>query len=110
MSSALTDAKGRPINTVSLGQNGLLTVMLVDSNGNPVSVGGGGGGGGSTTFVYSQDIPADTWTVAHNLGKYPSVTVVDTANNVGIPDVQYIDNNNIVITLGSSFSGKAYLN
>ena len=61
-------------------------------------------------FVYTQGSPASTWSVNHNLNKFPSVSVVDSANNDVIGDVQYVDVNNLTITFSSSFSGKAYLN
>ena len=61
-------------------------------------------------FVYTQGAPASTWNVNHNLNKFPSVSVVDSANNDVIGDVQYVDVNNLTITFSSSFSGKAYLN
>lgn len=62
------------------------------------------------TYIHYQSSPSSTWTVAHNLGKMPSVMVVDTADTVFVGDVAYTDNNNLVITFASPFSGKAYLN
>lgn len=66
------------------------------------------------TFVFTQGIPAITWTIQHNLGKFPSVGVVDTASvangQLYYGDVKYIDSNNLTVTFKSEFSGKAYLN
>lgn len=66
------------------------------------------------TFVFEQGVPAATWTIQHNLGKFPSVSVVDTANTangqVYYGDVKYTDSNNLTVTFASAFSGKAYLN
>lgn len=62
------------------------------------------------TFVFEQGIPSDTWQITHNLDKHPSVTVVDTADNVIYPAVQYIDNNSCVVTFNAATKGKAYLN
>ena len=66
------------------------------------------------TFVFTQGVPAVTWTIQHNLGKFPSVSVVDTVNTVNgqvyYGDVKYIDSNNLTVTFASQFSGKAYLN
>ena len=66
------------------------------------------------TFVFTQGVPATTWTIQHNLGKFPSVGVVDTASvangQLYYGDVKYIDSNNLTITFASEFSGKAYLN
>ena len=61
-------------------------------------------------FVYSQTTPASIWTVIHNLGKYPAVTVVDSANTEVVGDIQYIDLNSFRITFSSDFSGKAFCN
>lgn len=68
------------------------------------------GSGSTTTFTWTQSIPLAVWTIPHNLGRYPSITVVDTLNNTVYPDVSYTDNNTVQITHGSAFAGKAYLN
>lgn len=62
------------------------------------------------TVVFTQGSPSATWVIAHNMNKYPSVTVVDSGGSVVIPSVLYTDLNNITITFGSATSGKAYLN
>jgi hypothetical protein len=66
--------------------------------------------GDSTSFVWTQSIALDTWTVPHNLNKYPSASIVDTNNNLVLSDVSYVDMNTIQIKHGSAFAGKAYLN
>lgn len=65
---------------------------------------------GDKSFTFTQSIPSDTWTIEHGLGKKPSVTVVDSADNVVVGNVQYIDLNSLEITFVGAFSGKAYLN
>lgn len=62
------------------------------------------------TFVFVQSSASGTWTINHNLGKKPSVTVVDSADNQVVGDVEYIDENNLTVTFCGAFSGKAYLN
>lgn len=62
------------------------------------------------TFIFTQSIPADTWVITHSLGKKPSVTVVDSGDNIVVGDVTYIDENALTITFVGAFSGKAYLN
>lgn len=69
-----------------------------------------GSGGSDKTFNFSQNVPSAVWYVEHNLGKYPSVSVVDSGNNVVIGDVSYVDDNNLKIQFSSAFSGKAYMN
>ena len=66
------------------------------------------------TFVFTQGIAASTWTIQHNMNKFPSVGVVDTINvangQLYYGDVKYIDSNNLTVTFAAPFSGKAYLN
>ena len=40
----------------------------------------------SKSYIHEQEQAADTWIINHNLGKRPSVTVVDTADEEQIPD------------------------
>lgn len=61
-------------------------------------------------FVHHQDSPSDCWEIKHNLKKHPSVSVVDTEGRVVICDVQYLNTDEITITFGMPFAGKAYLN
>ena len=61
-------------------------------------------------FVFTQGSPSCVWTVSHGLDKFPSVSVVDSANNEVEGDVHFVDVNNLTITFSSSFAGKAYLN
>ena len=62
------------------------------------------------TFVFTQAVPSLVWSIQHNLGKFPSVSVVDTGNTTVISQIDYIDNNNLTITNSAQFAGKAYLN
>ena len=61
-------------------------------------------------FVYSQILASQEWIVDHTLGKYPSVSVVDSSGNLVIGGIHYISDNQLVLTFSSEFSGKAYLN
>ena len=65
---------------------------------------------GAPTFVFTQGIPATTWNIQHNLGKFPSVSVINNNNVVINGEVTYIDNNNVQLNFSAGFSGKAYLN
>jgi hypothetical protein len=66
--------------------------------------------GKSKTYIHDQGNPSDVWTIEHNLGKFPSVSVVDSANSIVTGEVQYITKHKIKVTFTSGFSGKAYLN
>lgn len=62
------------------------------------------------TFAYQQAVPSASWTVTHNLNKYPSVSVVDSANRVVFGDVVYDSLNQATLTFSAPFSGKAFFN
>jgi hypothetical protein len=61
-------------------------------------------------FVFSQNTPSTLWTVTHNLGKYPSVSVIDSAGTLCFGEVKYISLNQLTISFGWAFSGKVSLN
>ena len=62
------------------------------------------------TFIHSQGSANTTWTVTHNLNKYPSVTIVTSTDVVIIGNIAYNSVNQLTITLANADSGKAYLN
>lgn len=64
----------------------------------------------ASTFTFQQAVASDRWEIQHNLDKFPSATIVDSAGTEVIGDLQYVDSNNIIITFSSSFTGTAYLN
>lgn len=59
---------------------------------------------------HNQNTAASTWNVAHNLGKFPSATMVLSTGQKGYGDINYIDENNLTITFASAETGKAYIN
>lgn len=70
---------------------------------------------GSSTYIHNQSVASDTWTITHNLQRFPSVTVIDSGNTVVKGNVLYNSNNQLTLTFFSggsavAFSGKAYLN
>lgn len=62
------------------------------------------------TYIYEQTSAAAVWTITHNLGRYPSVTVVDSAGSECVGEVTYLDENTVQCTFSAPFGGKAYLN
>lgn len=62
------------------------------------------------SYKHIQAVPADQWQIAHNLGKYPSVTVIDSSGNTVFGKIEYSDENNITLIFSAAFSGTAYLN
>ena len=62
------------------------------------------------SYVFEQGIAADTWNIIHNLDKYPSVTVVDSAGTKVECVITYINSNECELKFNAAFKGKAYLN
>ena len=63
----------------------------------------------AAVYTHTQGSAATSWTIAHNLGYYPNVAVVDSSGNVVIGDIQYSSNNQVVVSFSGAFSGAAYL-
>jgi len=61
-------------------------------------------------FNFTQGSASDTWAIAHNLGYYPSVTVIDSLGREIEGDIHYLDVNNITIYFTAAFAGQAFLN
>lgn len=62
------------------------------------------------TYVFEQGEAVSTWYVTHNLNKYPSVTVVDSAMTTIDCEVIYINSNECELRFNAAFKGTAYLN
>lgn len=62
------------------------------------------------SYIHAQPVPSSLWTVTHNLGKFPSVTIIDTANTEVEGDVEFVSNNQLIIRFSTAFSGKAFIN
>lgn len=60
-------------------------------------------------YVHTQPSASTTWTITHNLSFYPNVTIVDSGENYVVGDVQYTNENSLLVTFAHSFAGKAYL-
>ncbi len=60
--------------------------------------------------THNQDIANSLWTISHNMGKFPSVTIIDSSGDEVEGDVKHIDINNLTISFSSAFTGKAHLN
>ena len=66
--------------------------------------------GGATTYTFNNATPTRVWRIAHNLGRFPDVTVVDSAGSQVEGDVTYQYSNTLTVTFTSAFAGVAYLN
>ena len=65
---------------------------------------------GDLNFTFTQAAPALVWTVNHNLGKNPSVSIVDNTGEEVYTRVDYTNLNSLTITFAQAFAGKAYMN
>lgn len=65
---------------------------------------------GGASYQHTQATPAAIWTVAHNLGRRPSVSVTDHLGNLVLPDVAYVDDDIVQVTHGVPLTGYAYCN
>lgn len=60
-------------------------------------------------YTHNQLTAASTWTITHNLGFFPAVSIVDSGGNYVIGDVNYVSQNVVSVSFNASFGGKAYL-
>ena len=94
------------LNLTNIGGNGNITdKLLYDFAVFTLSSAAGG-----TTFEFTQVVPATTWNITHNLGKFPSITVIDSGNTVVTGEYIYTNNNQVTLNFSATFAGKAYLN
>lgn len=75
-----------------------------------ISLLGDSSGGGDKNYVYTQSTPSIVWNITHNLNKYPSVSVVDSAGTTVFGKVEYKTANEVSISFNAAFSGKAFFN
>lgn len=62
------------------------------------------------TYRHVQGAAVTVWNIPHNLSCRPSISVVDSAGNLVIGQVEYLDDNNVRLTFSAAFGGEAYLN
>ena len=64
----------------------------------------------NTSYTHQQPTASATWTITHNMGRFPSISVVDSAGTIVNGVENYTSNNELTITFNAAFSGTAYLN
>ena len=64
----------------------------------------------SKTFVYEQGVASDTWEITHNLNKFPTVVLVDSAGTTFGAAVTYNSSNKCTVHMNGATTGIAYLN
>ena len=78
--------------------------------GSGASTGTGPAASSDKYYHHVQGSASTTWTITHNLGKNPSVTVIDSGGTVVEGDIAYTSSNVVTVTFTSSFAGDAYCN
>lgn len=61
------------------------------------------------SYAHTQSVSSATWTITHNLGYRPAVSVVDSGGNHVVGDVNYVSVNVLTISFSAPFGGSAYL-
>lgn len=75
-----------------------------------VRTGGDGEAAARATYVHKQILASAEWVINHDLGRYPSVTTVDSTGTEYEGAVSYDNNRRLRIAFSAPFSGEAYLN
>lgn len=63
----------------------------------------------ATYHEHDQQVPSNEWVINHNLGKLPSVSIIDTSNTLVMGSVLFLNLNQVKISFTGSFAGTAYL-
>lgn len=82
------------------GKAGHVTIDYPDINTDPVN---------HVKYVHNQTSASNQWTISHNLGFFPNVTVLDNQNRIIEADTVYLNTNSVRIVMNVALSGVAYL-
>lgn len=76
----------------------------------PMGPAGPQGPSGDKSYTHNQLSASLTWTINHNLGKYPSITLQDSAGSEFEARIQHVNNNQAIAYLSYAVSGTAHAN
>ena len=62
------------------------------------------------TGAFENNTASKTWVILHNLGKKPSVTVIDNYGDVVWCDIEYTNDNTVTLRFSDETAGTVYLN
>lgn len=84
------------------GKTGHVVIDYPDINENPVN---------HVRYVHTQTTVSNDWTINHNLGFFPNVTILDNDSPPRIieADIRYLNTSSVRIIMNTSMSGTAYL-
>lgn len=66
--------------------------------------------GSDKNYYHVQSVASDEWIIKHNLGKYPAVSIIDSAGTQVQGEIKYSSLDEVIIKFSAAFSGKATLN
>lgn len=70
----------------------------------------GAAGSAPQAYIHTQNLPANTWYVNHNLGFVPNIRVEDSASTEYEVETEVVDFNSLILHIqGGAFAGIAYL-
>lgn len=61
-------------------------------------------------YQHNQSTASATWSIAHMLGKVPSITIIDSAGDEVEGNIIVVDPDHITLSFSAPFSGVAYCN
>jgi hypothetical protein len=64
--------------------------------------------GSDAYYRHVQSVAAAVWTVVHNLGKFPSVSVVDSTGTTVYGTIRYDSTSQVTLSFSGAFGGEAY--
>jgi hypothetical protein len=64
---------------------------------------------GDEHYLHQQAVAASLWTITHNLGFYPNVTVIDSAGTVVEGTVVYLSDTALTVEFVGDMAGSATL-
>lgn len=62
------------------------------------------------SYVHNQNVASTLWIVDHFLGRYPSVTVIDSAGDEVEGELKYINSDKLTLSFSAPFGGQAFIN
>jgi hypothetical protein len=72
-------------------------------------IGDAGGDPGAQRYEYVQAGTAAVWTINHGLGGFPTVVLIEDGGQQLLAELQYPDDQTVVVIHGQPYSGTAYL-
>lgn len=96
--------------TVSEGLPGPAGAKGEEGPAGPEGPRGPSGEGGDLHFKFTQSSPSAEWVIPHDLDKFPSVSVRDTAGTDIEGVVSWPSSEQVIIEFSAPFSGVAFLN